>query len=135
MTPPFMPPGIETADQLPLPLRPRAEGGAPQPPVPARWTTAEDRLYPLIVVDPELYETAVTLVCEALDVLRSRCDTVEELGAAEASEVLSECPATSATGALGLDPLVAFDAACAYRWRDLTADRAQAAGASQVDSR
>jgi hypothetical protein len=136
MTKPFISPGAGIADQLPLPFRPRTEGGgAAQPLVPARWTSAENRLYPLIVVDPDLYEAAVTLVCEALDVLRSRYGTVGELYAVEASDVLPECPATSAAAALGLDPVIAFDSACAYRWRDLTADRAEELGASQVDPR
>jgi hypothetical protein len=135
MTKPFMPPGVGIADQLSLPRRPGCETDAGQPLAAARWTTAEDRLYPLIVVDPDLYEAAVSLVCEALDVLRARCGTVAELCAAEASVVLSQCPATSTIGALGFDPLIAFDAACAYRWRDLTADRPDGIGAGQVDSR
>ena len=133
MTKPTLPLGVRIADQLPLPLRPRAE--AAQPLAAARWTAAEDRLYPLIVVDPDLYEAAVTLVCEILDVLRSECGTVAELCDAEAAVVLPQCPAASAIAAFGFDPVVAFDAACAYRWRDLTADRADELGASQVDSR
>jgi hypothetical protein len=89
----------------------------------ARWRAAEGRLYPLIVVDPALYEAAVTLVCEAADVLRWRCGTVSELVGVDASMVLASCPSASVMSALGVDPGTAFDAACAYRWRELTADQ------------
>jgi hypothetical protein len=37
--------------------------------------------------------------------------------------------------ALGLDPGVVFDAACAYRSRDLTADQADAVPDGQAGSR
>lgn len=104
----------------------RPRGHAEQPRIVARWIAAEDRLYPLVMVDPDLYEAAVTLVCQALDVLRSQCDTVAELAGADPAAVLRQCPAATTLAALGLDPGVVFDAACAYRWRDLTADQADA---------
>ena len=89
----------------------------------ARWRAAEGRLYPLIMVDPALYEVAVTLVCEAADVLRRRCGTVSELLGVDASTALASCPSAPVMSALGFDPGTAFDAACAYRWRELTADQ------------
>jgi hypothetical protein len=89
------------------------------PPGTDRWRAAEGRLYPLITVDPALYEAAVTLVCEVADVLRSKCATVAELVHVDAADVLRQCPSAHLTGALGVDPDTAFDAACAYRWREL----------------
>jgi hypothetical protein len=111
-----------TAENLRLP---RSRADAEDPPYAARWNAAEDRLYPLVMVDPDLYEAAVTLVCQALDVLRSQCGTVAELTNADPAEVLRQCPAASTVAALGLDPGVVFDAACAYRSRDLAAGRAE----------
>ena len=88
-----------------------------------RWTAAENRLYPLVMVDPDLYEAAVELVCQALNVLRSECGTVAELRIVDPDVVLHRCPGASTLAGLGLDPRVAFDAACARRLRDLTAER------------
>src|SRR6478672_8214076 len=73
----------------------------------AQWRAAEGRLYPLITVDPALYEAAVTLVCEAADVLRWRCCTVRELVDVDAHAVLSKCPSASVMIALGFDPATA----------------------------
>ena len=131
MMPPLL--GIEVADvneQL-------AQGrNTVELPDAVRWRAAEDRLYPLIVVDPTLYEAAVTLVCEAADVLRWRCGTVSELVAVDPSTVLASCPSAPVMSALGFDPGTAFDAACAYRWRELTADQTDSGvDASQGGSR
>jgi len=87
----------------------------------ARWRAAEARLYPLIMVDPELYEAAVTLVGEAAGVLRARCNTIRGLTETDAVDVLAACPSTTAVRALGFDPGTAFDAARAGRWREITA--------------
>ncbi|MGH8861835.1 MAG: hypothetical protein ACRDVG_11500 [Jatrophihabitantaceae bacterium] len=93
--------------------------GQAAPPAADRWRAAEGRLYPLITVDPALYEAAITLVCEAADVLRSKCGTPTELVHVDAIDVLSQCPSAPLMSALGFDPGTAFDAACAYRWREL----------------
>ncbi|MPZ78924.1 MAG: hypothetical protein GEV28_00370 [Actinophytocola sp.] len=118
---PFL--GFEIADEIVRPRRPRA--GA-EPPGAARWKAAEDRLYPLITVDPALYEAALTLVCEVADVLRGQCGTVTELVGADAAAVLARCPSAPVLSALGFDPGAAFDAACACRWRELTAEKTDA---------
>ena len=123
MTKPSPALGVEIADESAQLRRPCA--GA-EPPAAARWKAAEDRLYPLIVVDPSLYETAVTLVREAADVLRRQCGTVTELVDVDAVAVLAGCPSASVMSAFGFDPGTAFDAACASRWRELTAERTDA---------
>lgn len=84
------------------------------------WLAAEARLYPLIMSDPDLYEAAVTLMSEARDVLRARCDTVVDLADERAAAVLAGCPSAAATLARGVDADVVVDAARACRWRELT---------------
>ena len=120
MTTPSPAPGIEMADGSARLRRPPA--GA-EPPAAARWKAAEARLYPLIVVDSDVYETAVTLVREVADGLRRQCGTVAELVDVDAAAILARCPSASVMSALGFDPGTAFDAACAYRWRELTAEQ------------
>jgi hypothetical protein len=87
----------------------------------ARWQAAEARLYPLIMVDADLYEAAVTLVGEAAGVLRARCDTIRGLIETDAIDVLTACPSATGVTALGFDPHTAFDAARAGSWREITA--------------
>jgi hypothetical protein len=123
MTTPSPALGIEIADDSARLRQPRA--GA-EPPAAARWKAAEARLYPLVVVDSRLYEAAVTLVREVADVLRRRCGTVTELVDVDPAAILAGCPSASVMSAFGLDPGTAFDAACAYRWRELTAEQADA---------
>jgi hypothetical protein len=117
------PAGIEIDDEFGQPGWPSPR---PQSRVAARWIAAEGRLYPLIVVDPVGYEAAVTLVCEAADVLRSQCGTVTELVAADAATVLARCPSGALMSSLALDPDTVFDAARAHRWRELTGRRRDA---------
>jgi hypothetical protein len=117
------PVGIQIGDEFEQLSRPSP---GPQSGVAARWIAAEGRLYPLIVVDPTGYEAAVTLVCEAADVLRSQCGTVTELVAADAATVLARCPSAALLSTLGFDPGTVFDAARAHRWRELTGRRSDA---------
>jgi hypothetical protein len=131
MTKPSPSPGNAIADEIASLRRPHA--GAE--PTTARWQAAEGRLYPLVMVDAALYEAAVTLVREATDVLRSRCATVTELAGADAAAVLARCPSASAMSALGFDPGTAYDAACACRWRELTAQHIHAQPESQDGAR
>lgn len=115
--------GVEIAGESPQLLRSRDSLG---PPALARWRAAEARLYPLIMIDSGAYEAAVTLVCEAAEVLRWQCDTVAELVDADATAVLARCPSASVRSTPGFDPGVAFAAACAHRWTELTANQSEA---------
>jgi len=85
----------------------------------ARWRAAEGRLYPLIMTDVDLYETAVTLVAEAAQLLRAECDTIEDLLDVDAADVLARCRTTATLGAAGINPTTAVDAACARRLLEL----------------
>jgi hypothetical protein len=115
MPSPFL--GLEIPDEVVQLRGPRMDV---DPPAAARWRAAENRLYPLIIVDPSLYQAAVTLVCEVADVLRGRCGSIADLSAADPAGILACCPSASVMSALGFDPRTAFDAACAGRWRELT---------------
>jgi hypothetical protein len=133
MTKPNLLREIEIADESERAFRTR---GSVDRPIAAGWRAAEARLYPLIMVDAALYEAAVTLVGEAVDVLRERCQTVSDLVHVDPVVVLSGCSSASTMADLGLDPTTAFDAACACRWRELTADQPQAAfGSSRGSAR
>lgn len=70
--------------------------------------------------DPDLYELVVGLVVEARDVLREECATVATLVASDAEGVLARCPAQSVVRSRGFDPVAAFDAARAQRFREFS---------------
>lgn len=108
--------GTKVADQDDQISHPR---DGVEPAIAARWKAAEAHLYPLIMVDPDIYETAVTLVGEVTEVLRKECGTLSELVNVEPTGALAQCPSAAALSALGFDPNTAFGAACACRWREL----------------
>lgn len=85
-----------------------------------RWQAAEGRLYPLVMVDPELFEAAVGLVVEARDVLRDECRTAEELTTISSRTVLDRCRSAASVEGQGFDTRLAVDAARAQRWRELS---------------
>lgn len=83
----------------------------------ARWSSAEDRLYPALIADPINYERALYEVRSVLAELRRRAVDLPGLIASEASadEVLtSACPDGTR---LPVDLLVG--AACAMRAREI----------------
>jgi hypothetical protein len=124
--------GVEIADEAQQPVHVPGDAAALAV---TRWRAAEGRLYPLIMVDSGLYEAAVTLVCEAADVLRWQCRSVDELLDVDAPGVLARCPSAPVMTALGFDPGTALAAACAYRWRELTADHPDAEHHVSLDGR
>jgi hypothetical protein len=85
----------------------------------ARWSSAEDRLYPALIGDPGGYERALHEIRAVLGELRRRADDLPGLIASEAStdEVLA-CACPSGTH-LPVDLLVG--AACAMRAREIAA--------------
>jgi hypothetical protein len=85
----------------------------------ARWRAAEGQLYPLVMVDPELYETAVTLVVEAAQLLRAECDSIEDLLDLDVAGVIARCRTAARLAEAGINPMTAVDAACARRVLEL----------------
>jgi hypothetical protein len=50
-----------------------------------RWRTAEDRLYPTLIADPGSYQRSISQIQAVIAELRRRCNSVEDLVAAEAA--------------------------------------------------
>lgn len=99
--------------------------GAPDlpPEAVARFTAAESRLYPLVLVDPAGYEQAVATTGRLLAGLRASCP---DIGAVLAQrdplvESLTAASGEHPAGLGGLSPETVVDAACAVRCRELWA--------------
>jgi hypothetical protein len=89
----------------------------------AEWRTAEDRLYPMVMVIPESYERVVRLVGATTVELQLACGDVGSLVAAApdvAERVRRLASESGTTDRLDL-PLIAA-AACLMRYRQLEAD-------------
>jgi hypothetical protein len=108
----------------------------------ARWRTAEDRLFPVVLVDPDAYRRALNVICLLLDELRRKTtSTAQLLGLdVDPAPLLSALPPGSAAG----EDRLTLEAAFAVRDRELTAAAersrraaaialARSAGATWVD--
>jgi hypothetical protein len=90
-----------------------------------KWFRSEERLYPVAMVDPDRYETAVRLVGRVAEQLRASCPDLASLVAADAEtlgmaqRVASFDPATTAD----IDLSLVAGAACSIRYRELAANR------------
>ena len=99
----------------------------------ARFTTAEGRLYPMVMVDPVGYQHATSLVGLVVDDLRESCTDIEAVLQARAG-LIDRLPEIAATASLTLGGVPAetvVDAASAIRCRELqrvAPDPAAAAG-------
>lgn len=116
----------------------------------ARWRAAEDRLFPVVFVDPDTYRRALYVVGLLLEELRANITSLDQLLGLDVdpAPLLSALPAGSAGGALfagsaGEDRLT-LEAAFAIRDKELTAAAkrgrraaaialARSAGATWVD--
>ena len=87
-----------------------------------RWQAAEDRLYPVVMVRPEAYASAVTLVRAVVDRL-GRVDTVDELAAAYATsaQLVADIVRDTGVATEGLDLALVAAAAFNIRYRDIRA--------------
>jgi hypothetical protein len=94
-----------------------------------RWQAAEDRLYPVVMVRPEAYASAVTLVRAVVDRL-GRIDSADELASAygTSAQLVADVVRDTGVGTEGLDLGLVAGAAFNLRYRDLraTAQREQA---------
>jgi hypothetical protein len=93
------------------------------PDVEARFTAAEARLYPLVMVDPDAYERAVTLTGMLLEDLRSTCADVDAVLRRRTAllPLLTEPTDQTRPCLAGLNPETLVDAASALRCRELQA--------------
>ncbi|HSE07484.1 MAG TPA: hypothetical protein VLB29_02355 [Nocardioidaceae bacterium] len=93
-----------------------------------RMRAAEDRLYPLAMVDVERYQRGTTLCGLLLDDLRAHSPDLTRLLGRRA-KLLDRLPGLAGQAGLsllGLDPETLVDAAMALRCRELEAERAHA---------
>jgi len=99
------------------------------PDVMARFTAAEARVYPLVMVDPEIYERAVTLTGMLLKDLRSTCPDIDAVlrRRKALTSLLTETTDEDRPSLIGLDPDTLVDAASAQRCRELHAEPGTAA--------
>jgi hypothetical protein len=113
---------------------PPVPGGGPGP-VPAehaalarRLRAAEDRLYPLAMVDADRYQRAVQLVGRLSRRLAETCASLDELAAAEPDVRgwLTDPEVTGGVPVGGLDPDLVVEAALAQRFRTLLSEQAAA---------
>ena len=117
----------------PLPLTPWA-GPFRDPEVPAevlwRWFQAEERLYPVVMVMPERYETVVSLVGRVAEQLRATCPDLPALAAAdgEARHLAQRLASFDPETASVIDLSLVAGAACSIVYRELAARRGQPEG-------
>jgi hypothetical protein len=86
-----------------------------------KWRMAEEKLYPLALVDAAAYEEAVCQVRVVLDELRVRCSTLEDLLASEGDPALLAKGGAAAAGPVPLSGADVVAAACALRSVELAA--------------
>lgn len=87
----------------------------------ARWREAEDRVYPLVMVDPALYQAAVAAVAKICEVVRERGLSRAELLALNSHEVAASVlvdpelyqQVTGLNGSAGLSAATLVEAALA----------------------
>ena len=89
----------------------------------ARFTAAEARLYPLVMVDPDAYERAVTLTGMLSQDLRSTCADIDAVLQRRTAllPLLTEPTDQARPSLAGLNPETLVDAASALRCRELQA--------------
>ncbi len=101
------------------------------PDVPAellwRWFQAEERLYPVVMVMPERYETVVSLVGRVAEQLRTTCSDLPGLAAADADalELAQRLASFDPATATEIDLSLIAGAACSIVYRELAAKRGQ----------
>jgi hypothetical protein len=109
------------------PGRPAERPRTVPPELLAAWRTAEERLYPVVMVRPDLYQQVVGLVGRVAHELRRSCPDVGTLVEAAPHLVAAVRRIASGDGQslAELDlPMIAA-AACCFRYRELAADAAR----------
>jgi hypothetical protein len=107
--------------------RPAARPRTVPPELLAAWRTAEERLYPVVMVRPDLYQQVIGLVGGVADELRRSCPDVGSLveAAPNVVDAIRRMASDDGQSLAELDlPMVAA-AACCFRYRELAADVAR----------
>jgi hypothetical protein len=121
--------GADAPSPHPPQAAPPWAGPFRDPEVPAevlwRWFQAEERLYPVVMVMPERYETVVSLVGRVAEQLRATCPDLPALAAAdaEALELAQRLASFDPATAPEIDMAMIAGAACSIVYRELAAKR------------
>jgi hypothetical protein len=109
----------------------------------AQWQSAEERLYPIVMVRPDQYEAAVRLVGRASGELERLCPDLASLVATALAvpEMVKQIASEDGLSLVGLDVGLIAGSACSMRYRQLLAaavrqrriDRIAAAAAAGQD--
>jgi hypothetical protein len=93
------------------------------PRVLGEWRSAEDRLYPVVMLRPDLYERSVELVRKVADELAATCADVEALGAAwpQAADLVYRVSSLALMPLGDLDVSLVAGASFSLRYREMAA--------------
>ena len=109
-------------------------GGVP-PQLLSDWRSAEERLYPVVMVRPDLYERAVRMVRVVADELAGCLDLATLAGAwSTAAEVVHRAAGDAGLDLEGLDAGLIAGAAFSMRYRELAAGAARAERLARIEA-
>lgn len=102
----------------------------------ARFTAAEARLYPLVMVDADLYQRATALVGVLAKDLRENCFDIDAVLARRdvLFALLPDQAAQAGVSMAGLQADTVVDCASALRCREVQAQRADASARARIDA-
>jgi hypothetical protein len=107
-------------------------GGVP-PQLLSDWKTAEERLYPVVMVRPDLYERSVRLVRVVADELAGCLDLAALVDAwGEAAEIVHRGATEAGLDLEGLDPGLIAGAGFSMRYRELAVAVSRAERLSRI---
>jgi hypothetical protein len=96
------------------------------PEVLLRWRAAEEQLYPVVMVRPDLYERSIELVRSVADELRAFTTPAELLeGFGSANEIAARVVRRESIAVEGVDLALATTAAFSLRYRELVGEVAR----------
>jgi hypothetical protein len=105
------------------PARPRTV----PPELLAGWRSAEERLYPVVMVRPDLYQSVVRMVGQVADELRRSCPDVGSLveAAPHVVDAIQRMASRDGQSLAEVDVPMVAAAACCFRYRELAAEAAR----------
>ena len=117
-----------------IPSRP-GPGGDSAPAALAEWRAAEERLYPIVMTRPDLYERAVQLVRQVADELMVHRDVASLVAAwPEAADVVARAASLALMSLDGLDGGLVAGSAFSLRYRELAVDEARTRRLARIEA-
>lgn len=101
-------------------------GGEPRPAALGEWRAAEERLYPVVMLRPDLYERAIRLVRGVADELAAHGDVASLVAAwADAAEIVYRVSSLTLQPLEELDAGLVAGAGFSLRYREIAVDAAR----------